>query len=150
MVKKYKQIAVEIKHEIVLEYGAKICYAEKGKLMDNQRYIESWRRHFAAQEAEGRDLARQARLALPAAVAILKKHSVKRIILFGSLSREGRFHRGSDIDLAVEGIPAKKFFRAAADLMMGLDWPVDLKPLEDVDAFFREKILAEGEVIYAE
>lgn len=118
--------------------------------MDNQRYIESWRRHFAAQEAEGRDLARQARLALPAAVAILKKHSVKRIILFGSLSREGRFHRGSDIDLAVEGIPAKKFFRAAADLMMGLDWPVDLKPLEDVDAFFREKILAEGEVIYAE
>lgn len=118
--------------------------------MDNQRYIEGWRQRLAAQEAEGRDLARQARLALPAAVAILKKHGVKRIILFGSLSREGRFHRGSDIDLAVEGIPMKKFFRASADLMMGLDWPIDLKPLEEVDDFFREKILADGEEIYAE
>ena len=37
MVKKYKQIAVEIKHEIVLEYGAKICYAEKGKLLLNKK-----------------------------------------------------------------------------------------------------------------
>lgn len=35
--KKYKQIAVEIKHEILLEYGAKICYAEKGKLLLNKK-----------------------------------------------------------------------------------------------------------------
>ena len=112
--------------------------------MTKPEYIEGWRRRFAAQEADGRDLARQARLALPAAIAILKKHGVKRVILFGSLSREGRFHRGSDIDLAVEGIPVKKFFRAAAELMMALDWPVDLKPLEEVDDFFRKKFSRKG------
>jgi hypothetical protein len=34
--------------------------------------------------------------------------------------------------------------------MMALDWTIDLKPLEEVDAFFREMILKDGEVIYAE
>jgi predicted nucleotidyltransferase len=118
--------------------------------MIKPEYIETWRRRFAAQEEEARALALQARQALPHAIAILKNHGAKRIILFGSLCREGRFHHGSDIDLAVEGIPMKKFFRAAADLMMELDWPVDLKPLEEVDDFFRETIFKNGEVIYAE
>jgi predicted nucleotidyltransferase len=87
---------------------------------------------------------------LPEAVAILKKYGAKRIILFGSLCRAERFHRGSDIDLAVEGIPPNKFIRAGADLMMALDWPIDLKPLEEVDEFFREMILKKGEVIHGE
>lgn len=118
--------------------------------MVEAKYLEGWRRRFAEQEAEARALAAQARSVLPEAVTILKKHGAKRVILFGSLCREGRFHRGSDIDLAVEGIPPQKFFRAGADLMMALDWPVDLKPLEEVDTFFREMILNHGEVIYAE
>jgi len=118
--------------------------------MVESKYIEGWRRRFAEQEAESRALASQARGALPEAVAILKKHGARRVILFGSLCREGRFHRGSDIDLAVEGLPPQKFFRAGADLMMALDWPVDLKPLEEVDDFFREMIFKQGEVIYAE
>jgi predicted nucleotidyltransferase len=112
-------------------------------------YLEGWRRRFAAQEAESRALAEQARSALPRATDILKKYGAKRVILFGSLCRAGRFHRRSDIDLAVEGIPAQDFFRAGADLMMALDWPVDLKPLEEIDEFFRELILQKGEVIYA-
>jgi predicted nucleotidyltransferase len=118
--------------------------------MIKPEYIETWRRRFAAQEAESRALAAQARLALSEAVAILKKHGAKRIILFGSLRRDDRFHPGSDIDLAVEGIPPQKFIRAGADLMMALDWPVDLKPLEDIDDYFRETILREGEVLYVE
>jgi len=118
--------------------------------MDNQSYIESWRQRFAAEEVASRALAAEARNALSDAIAILKKYGVTRVILFGSLCRDGRFHRGSDIDLAVEGIPPQKFFRAGADLMMALDWPVDLKPLEEVDEFFREIILKEGEVVYVE
>jgi predicted nucleotidyltransferase len=118
--------------------------------MTKPEYIETWRRRFAAQEAESRALAAQARLALNEAVAILKNHGAKRIILFGSLHQGERFHRGSDIDLAVEGIPPQKFIRASADLMMALDWPIDLKPLDEVDDFFRKIILQKGEVIYAE
>ena len=118
--------------------------------MIKPEYIEGWRRRFAAQEAESRALAEQARRVLPDAVEILKKYGVKRVILFGSLLRDGRFHRGSDIDLAVEGIPPQKFIRAGADLMMALDWQIDLKPLEEVDDFSREMILQKGKVIYAE
>jgi predicted nucleotidyltransferase len=118
--------------------------------MIKPEYLEGWRRRFAAQEAELQALAAEARRALPTAVDILKRYGVKRVILFGSLCRAGRFHRGSDIDLAVEGIPPQKFIRAGADLMMSLDWPVDLKPLEELDEFFRELIFQQGEVIYAE
>ncbi|MCI0691532.1 nucleotidyltransferase domain-containing protein [candidate division KSB1 bacterium] len=118
--------------------------------MTKPEFIESWRRRFTAQEAESHALAAQARLALKEAVAILKKHGAKRVILFGSLHQGERFHRGSDIDLAVEGIPPQKFFRAGADLMMALDWPIDLKPLEEVDDFFRKMVLQKGELIYAE
>jgi predicted nucleotidyltransferase len=119
-------------------------------LMTKPEFIESWCRRFAEQEAESRALAAQARLVLNEAVTILKKNGAKRIILFGSLHQGGRFHRGSDIDLTVEGIPAQKFSRASADLMMALDWPIDLKPLEEVDDFFRKMILQKGELIYAE
>jgi predicted nucleotidyltransferase len=118
--------------------------------MVKPEYIEGWRRRFAAQEAESRALAAEARRALPEAVAILKRYGARRIVLFGSLLRDGRFHRASDIDLAVAGMPSKNFFRAGADLMMALDWPVDLKPLEEIDDFFREMILKEGELLYAE
>jgi len=34
--------------------------------------------------------------------------------------------------------------------MMTMDWPTDLKPLEELDDFFRSRIVEEGEVLYAE
>ena len=54
--------------------------------------------------------------------AILRKYGAKRILLDGSLCRTGRFRRGSDIDLVVEGIRPQRFIRAATDLMMAMDW----------------------------
>ncbi len=112
------------------------------------KYVEGWRRRFAAQQAENQALAEAARRALPQALEILKKYGAKRIILFGSLQRGERFHRRSDIDLAVSGIPFKNFLRAGADLMMALDWPVDLKPFEELDEPFRALIVANGEILY--
>ncbi len=95
-------------------------------------------------------MAERARAELPKAVAILKSYGAKRIILFGSLCRPGKFHARSDIDLAASGIPSEKVIRAGADLMMALEWPVDLKPWEDLSEFFREMILKRGEVLYEE
>ena len=43
-----------------------------------------------------------------------------------------------------------KMLPGAADLMMAMDWPTDLKPLEEVGDFFRSRIVEEGEVLYAE
>ena len=114
------------------------------------KYISSWRRRFDAFEAESQEIAARARGDLNKAVPILKRYGAKRILLFGSLCRSGRFYPDSDIDLAVEGIPVKDVTRAAADLMMAMDWPTDLKPLEEVSDFFRSRIVEEGEVLYAE
>jgi len=120
------------------------------RLKIDPKYITAWRERFAKQEAKSRKLAQQARADLAPAVEILKKYGAKKIFIYGSLLRPERFHRRSDIDLAVEGIPSQDFIRASADLMMTMDWQVDLKPIEDVDEIFRETILKKGELIYAE
>ena len=112
------------------------------------KYLTAWRNHFAKQDAESLALAARAREDLPKAVEILKKYGAKRIVIFGSLCRTGQFHPGSDIDLAVEGIPSRYFIRAAADLMMSMDWPIDLKPLEELGDLFRDMIIKKGELIY--
>jgi predicted nucleotidyltransferase len=117
--------------------------------MINPKYISAWREHFTRQDSESRALANRARKDLIEAVEILKKYGAKRIIIFGSLCRTGRFYPDSDIDLAVEGIPSNIFMRAAADLMMSMDWLIDLKPLEEVDDSFRSMIVRKGEQIYA-
>ncbi len=117
--------------------------------MGNSKYFAAWRKHFAEQDAESRALATKARRDLEKAVKILRRYDVKRVFLFGSLCQPGRFYPGSDIDLAVEGIHAQLFNRAAADLMMSMDWSVDLKSLEEVDDSFRSMIIRKGEQIYA-
>ena len=116
----------------------------------DSKYLEFWRKRFEMQKAESFALADFARADLKKAVEILRKYGAKRILLYGSLCRTGRFRRGSDIDLVVEGIPPQHFIRAASDLMMVMDWPIDLKPLEDLDDLFRDMVIEKGELIYAE
>jgi len=114
------------------------------------KYLTAWRSRFAMRDSESRELAVRARTELAGAVEILRKYGAKRIFIFGSLCRTGRFHSRSDIDLAVEGIPPQSIIRAAADLMMFTDLPIDLKPLEELDDLFRDMINKKGELIYAE
>ena len=114
------------------------------------KYLTAWRNRFARRDSESLELAARARTELAGAVEILRKYGAKRIFIFGSLCRTGRFHSGSDIDLAVEGIPLQHIIRAAADLMMFTDLPIDLKPLEELDELFCDMIKKKGELIYAE
>jgi predicted nucleotidyltransferase len=116
----------------------------------NPKYLSAWRRRFDALEAESYSLAAQARADLDEAVSILRKYGATRIFLIGSLCRPNRFHRDSDIDLAVEGISLRDVTRAAADLMMAMEWPTDIKPIEEADEFFRSRIFEKGEILYAE
>jgi len=61
------------------------------------------------------------------------KYHVKKVLLFGSSAdpvKEGR-----DIDLAVEGIDPREFFKYYGDLMFGLSKPVDLIDLSDESKF---------------
>jgi predicted nucleotidyltransferase len=58
---------------------------------------------------------------------ISRKYHASQVLLFGSsLSPSKESH---DIDIAVEGIPAKDFFRFYGDLMFALSKPVDVVEL---------------------
>jgi predicted nucleotidyltransferase len=58
---------------------------------------------------------------------ILKeKFGAQRIVLFGSMLNPERMWWGSDIDLAVWGLPEEDFFKAGAALEGGHDFSIDL------------------------
>jgi len=76
---------------------------------------------------------------------LAKKYRVKRIILFGSASKDKIMSK--DIDLAVEGIADKLFFKFYSELIFSLSKPVDLIDLSKKTKF--SKIIAtEGIQIY--
>ncbi len=79
-------------------------------------------------------------------VSIADRFKVKRILLFGSnISSGGK--EGRDIDLAVEGIRPKDFFRFYGELLFSLNKPVDLVDLS-IDNKFNQLIRQEGIEIY--
>ncbi len=78
---------------------------------------------------------------LDRAIEILKEEGCEDIYLYGSIA-EDRFDEGSDIDLAVKGIPSGELFRVLGRLMLELDHPVDLVDLdkdEDFSRFLKEE-----------
>ncbi|OGX34150.1 MAG: hypothetical protein A3I43_00715 [Omnitrophica WOR_2 bacterium RIFCSPLOWO2_02_FULL_50_19] len=72
---------------------------------------------------------------------ISERYAVKRVLLFGSSLISGKESR--DIDLAVEGISPRDFFRYYGDLILGLSRPVDVIDLSGISKF-TEMIRQEG------
>ncbi len=70
-----------------------------------------------------------------------------RVWVFGSVvhSRDGGFDEGSDLDLAVEGLPSKFFIDARVALAEHSPIPFDLVELERAPPSLRDVILTEGE-----
>jgi len=67
----------------------------------------------------------------------------QKVWIFGSLVKAGKFHSYSDIDLAIEMMPAgSSEFEVAAALEERMGRPVDLVMLGKCR--FRDKILKEG------
>lgn len=64
-----------------------------------------------------------------AALLLRERYRVTRVRVFGSLVHRGHFHPGSDIDLAVEGLPAVDYWEAVTAVLF-LD---DRIPVELVD-----------------
>ncbi len=76
---------------------------------------------------------------------ISKKYDAKRVLLFGSSivpEREGR-----DIDIAVEGIPPKDFYRYYGELIFSLSKPIDVIDISGTSKFIK-LILEEGIPLY--
>jgi len=111
-------------------------------------HLDYWRRRRTQQQAQSQQMALSARAAVEEIVRVLVgEFGAKQIILFGFLVRGG-FAPGSDIDLAVAGIRKADYFAALAAANRLTPLWVDLKPLEDLDPHFRQRVLATGECIY--
>ncbi|HOC70686.1 MAG TPA: nucleotidyltransferase domain-containing protein [Candidatus Hydrogenedentes bacterium] len=67
-------------------------------------------------------------------VATLRAFGARRIVLFGSYAQDPS--RARDIDLAVEGIPLRRLWRADGEVASEIDMPVDLVFKEETPEFY--------------
>ena len=68
------------------------------------------------------------------AVAVLKAAGAREVYVFGSAA-VGKLHEGSDIDLAVSGLPPERFFEAMGKAEDALGRTLDLVDLDDASPF---------------
>lgn len=76
---------------------------------------------------------------------ISKRYNARRVLLFGSSLSHDKKSR--DIDIAVDGIAAKDFFRYYGDLLFALSKPVDVIDLAGKSKFI-QIIQKEGILLY--
>ena len=76
---------------------------------------------------------------------ISAEYRAKRVLLFGSSTDPAK--ESQDIDIAVEGIQPKDFFKYYGELMLKLSKPVDLVELCGTSKFIR-LIQQEGVLVY--
>jgi uncharacterized protein len=76
---------------------------------------------------------------------ISKKYHAKSVLLFGSSISPDK--KNNDIDIAVDGIAPKEFYRFCGDLLFSLSKPVDVIDLSGTSKFI-QLIRREGIVIY--
>ncbi|MBE3096449.1 MAG: nucleotidyltransferase domain-containing protein [Planctomycetes bacterium] len=79
------------------------------------------------------------------AAEALKKAGACEVYLFGSIA-QGRIRQGSDIDMAVSGLPPARFFQAMGEAADLLDVPLDLVDLDE-DNPFTEYLREHGELV---
>ena len=76
------------------------------------------------------------RKAVERAAAVLRDYGAREVYLFGSAA-SGTVREGSDVDLAVVGLPPGVFFRAMAKAGDALGRELDLIDLDDDNLFNR-------------
>jgi predicted nucleotidyltransferase len=79
---------------------------------------------------------------------VARRFPIKRLYLYGSVANARPLSVWSDIDLAVEGLPPDLFLELAGALAAGTDYPVDLKPIEELAEDQRRSIALRGVLLY--
>lgn len=93
-------------------------------------------------------------IAIPAdkIAAFCERHHIRRLAVFGSVLRDD-FGPDSDVDVLVEfepgHVPGFAFFGLEEELSRLLERRVDLNTPGFLSRHFRERVLAEAEVLYA-
>jgi predicted nucleotidyltransferase len=115
-------------------------------------YAAAWRRRLAEERGAAAKSAAAARAdAVRCADLLVDQLGVTRVYLFGSAARGSSrpFHGGSDLDLAVEGLPDSRYFAALAALgrLTSDRLPIDLVPLETAPPPLRDRVHTSGELL---
>jgi len=113
-----------------------------------ESYVKGWRDRIKKEQQQMIKRIDDARKTIPLIIKILKKYDIEQIIIFGSICNQNHFTKRSDIDIAVLGLEDKFFFQAYGELMMKLEYEIDLKPFEQLDQLIKNRIMENGEVIY--
>lgn len=80
--------------------------------------------------------------AAKAAAYLKSEYSVKQVLLFGSLVDQEFFHAHSDIDIAVDGLPEKYYYRAASEVMnLVEDFSIDIVDLNTCKPGLKKRIM---------
>jgi predicted nucleotidyltransferase len=106
-------------------------------------FVERERRRIEALEARRGEVVARLREVAP---GLAERLGASRIYLFGSMAWSN-VHEGSDVDIALEGIPADRHFKAWAvveEELRGVGVEVEVVLLEELDPDFRERIVHEG------
>lgn len=121
--------------------------------MVDKNNLESYRQGLAerslVQEAELEARFQQAwALAKMAAGQLRSQYRVDDVVLFGSLLHRELFHKYSDVDLAVKGLPARDYYRAVASLLTLSDAiSIDLVLFEEAPQSLQKCIDREGIIL---
>lgn len=105
-------------------------------------YIEGWKERDKLIEARLSSLYDKVWELLPVVADRLKSLGAKKFVVFGSLI-EGTFRIDSDIDIAVEGLPASKYIEAVIEtekILSTADIDFDLVLYERSYPWIKEKI----------
>jgi predicted nucleotidyltransferase len=119
-------------------------------MVDNEfaAYMPGIRRRWMEEQESWQLRREQAWASARRAADVLRQSGATRVHAFGSLTRAGIFDARSDIDLAEEGIPVSKFWRASADADAATgDFELDIVDLADCQPELRQVILREGVVL---
>lgn len=101
---------------------------------------------YTGEIPEGEEIVRPAtHLPIEQAVASLKSEGAREVYLFGSVAR-GKIRPDSDVDMAVSGLPPKRFFRAMQKAARLFKCPFDLVDLDD-DTPFTRYLKRSGELV---
>lgn len=112
--------------------------------MVNPEHLAYWRRAISTQRQHQQQAVADAWVEVRQIAQLLRQQfGATRIIVFGSLVRD-RFQDQSDLDLAVAGIAKDRYFEAVAAANGCSQRWVDLKPLEELEPYFRQRVLDTG------
>lgn len=80
-------------------------------------------------------------------LSILKKYDADKVLLYGSVAR-GDDKDDSDLDICVDGLDSRYFFKALGECMMNSEHSVSVIDMKNASGYFRERILSEGKIVY--